>query len=273
MGYKIAFWNGIHRAKKWRDENPEAAARLDVEAVERDKQRRIPRVEVPPEKKEENKEGTDEEHTHMEGEVTSELDGPTDTTATEAVNESGAAKAKVVGRADDNRGDRRGTETENGRDSDVADNEPRHTTEAMHRKEGPNIKLNNNKRPRCTDKKENNQRSQPTEGVQNNNIDTDTERSIKQNEKESENRQREQPLWRQGASGRHVWDTVRHYNNMIQAEPNDALQALTAQIPDRGWRLAARKRSGADGEIGKNSDTSNTMTRGEHQSGSRNKTV
>ena len=70
------------------------------------------------------------------------------------INESGAAKAKVVGRADDNRGDRRGTETENGRDSDVAENEePRHTTEAMHRKEGPNIKLNNNKRPRCTDKK------------------------------------------------------------------------------------------------------------------------
>ena len=103
----------------------------------------------------------------MEGEVTSELDGLTDTTATEAVNESGEAKAKVVGRADDNRGDRRGTETENGRDSDVADNEPRYTTEAMHRKEGPNIKLNNNKRPRCTDKKENNQRSQPTEGAQN----------------------------------------------------------------------------------------------------------
>jgi len=45
-------------------------ARLDVEAVKRDKQRRIPRVEVPPAKKEENKEGTDEEHTHMEGEVT-----------------------------------------------------------------------------------------------------------------------------------------------------------------------------------------------------------
>ena len=89
----------------------------------------------------------------MEGEVTSELDGPTDTTATEAVNESGAAKAKVVGRADDNRGDRRRTETENGRDSDVAENEPRHTMEAMHRKEGPNIKLNNNKRPRCTEKK------------------------------------------------------------------------------------------------------------------------
>jgi len=91
----------------------------------------------------------------MEGEVTSELDGPTDTTATEAVNESGAAKAKakVVERADDDRGDRRVTETENGRDSDVADNKPRHTTEAMHRKEGPNIKLNNNKRPRCTDKK------------------------------------------------------------------------------------------------------------------------
>jgi len=80
----------------------------------------------------------------MEGKVTSELDGSTDTTATEAVNERGAAKAKVVGRADDNRGDRRVTETENGRDSDVADNEPRHTTEAMHRKEGPNIKLNNN---------------------------------------------------------------------------------------------------------------------------------
>jgi len=63
-----------------------------------------------------------------EGEITSELDGPT---ATEAVNESGAAKAKVVGRADDNRGDMRATETENGRDSDVADNEPRQTTEAM----------------------------------------------------------------------------------------------------------------------------------------------
>ena len=40
----------------------------------------------------------------MEGEETSELDGPTDTMATEAVNESGAAKAKVVGWADDNRG-------------------------------------------------------------------------------------------------------------------------------------------------------------------------
>jgi len=39
---------------------------------------------------------------------------------------------------------------------------------------------------------------------------------------------------------------------MTQAEPNDVLQALTAQIPDRGWRLAARKRSGAaDGEKGK----------------------
>jgi len=124
----------------------------------------------------------------------------------------------VVGRADDKRGDRRATETENGRDSDVADNEPRHTTEAMHRKEERNIKLTNNKRPRCTDRKENNQRSQPTEGVQNNNTDTDTERSIKQNKKESENRQREQPLWRQGASGRHVRDTVRRYNNMTQAE-------------------------------------------------------
>ena len=42
-------------------------------------------MEVPPEKKEEKKEGTDEEHTHMEGKVTSELDGSTDTTATEAV--------------------------------------------------------------------------------------------------------------------------------------------------------------------------------------------
>jgi len=39
----------------------------------------------------------------MGGEVNLELelDSPTDTTATEAVNESGAAKAKVVGRADD----------------------------------------------------------------------------------------------------------------------------------------------------------------------------
>ena len=95
--------------------------------------------------------------------------------------------------------------------------------------------------------------------MQSNDRDTDTERSIKQNEKESENRKREQPLSRQGASGRHVRDMVRHYNNMTQAEPNDALQALTAQIPDRGWRLAARKRSGADREIGKNSDTSNTQ--------------
>jgi len=59
--------------------------------------------------------------------------------------------------------------------------------------------------------------------------------------KESENRQREQPLWRQGASGRYAWNTVRHYNNMTQTEPNEALQALTAQILDRGWRLAARK--------------------------------
>jgi len=56
---------------------------------------------------------------------------------------------------------------------------------------------------------------------------------------------------------------------MTQAEPNDALQALTAQIPDRGWKLAAGKKSGADGEIEKNSDTSHTMTRGvniRHQS-------
>jgi len=58
------------------------------------------------------------------------------------------------------------------------------------------------------------------------------------------------------------WETcmghgIRHYNNVTQAqaEPNDALQALTAQILDRGWRwrikIAARKRSGADGETGK----------------------
>jgi len=33
MGYKIVFWNGIHRAQKWRDETPKASARLDVEAV------------------------------------------------------------------------------------------------------------------------------------------------------------------------------------------------------------------------------------------------
>ena len=57
-----------------------------------------------------------------------------------------------MGRADDNRGDRRAAvETEKGRDSDVADNEPRRprdaaTKEAMHRKEGPNLKLTNNKR-------------------------------------------------------------------------------------------------------------------------------
>ena len=64
-----------------------------------------------------------------------------------------------------------------------------------------------NDRDAQTDK-ENNQRSQPTQGGQNN---ADTERSIMQiNEKETEteNRQREQPLWRQGASGRHVWDTL-----------------------------------------------------------------
>jgi len=73
----------------------------------------------------------------------------------EAVNEGGAAKV-VVGRADDNnRGDRRATETETekGRDSNVADNEPRHTKEAMHHKEEPNLKLTNNKQPRCTDRK------------------------------------------------------------------------------------------------------------------------
>jgi len=68
-----------------------------------------------------------------------------------------------VGRADDNRGDRRATETEKGRDSDVdvANNEPRHTKEAMHRKEGPNLKLTDNKRDRdaqTADRKENNQR-------------------------------------------------------------------------------------------------------------------
>ena len=97
---------GVQSAEQWCSSQSQPQpqlryqqARLDVEAVERDKQRRIPRVEVPPEKKEENEEGTDEEHTHMEGEATSELGGPTDTTATEAVNESGAAKAKVVGGA------------------------------------------------------------------------------------------------------------------------------------------------------------------------------
>jgi len=51
---------------------------------------------------------------------------PRQTTATEAVNEVRAA-------TEDNRGDRRKTETKNGRDSDVADNEPRHTKEAMYR--------------------------------------------------------------------------------------------------------------------------------------------
>ena len=97
---------------------------------------------------------------------------------------------------------------------------------------------------------------------------------MKQNEKESENRQREQPLWRQGASGRHVWDTVRHYNNMTQAELNEALQALTAQIPDRGQRMEAsgKEKKWSRWKDRKKSDTSHTMTRGEHQSGS-NKTA
>ena len=44
MGYKIGIWNGMHRAQKWRHESPKASARLDEEAVERDTQRRIPRV-------------------------------------------------------------------------------------------------------------------------------------------------------------------------------------------------------------------------------------
>jgi len=39
MAYKIGFWNGIHRAQKWRDENPKASARLDEEEVERDNSR------------------------------------------------------------------------------------------------------------------------------------------------------------------------------------------------------------------------------------------
>ena len=66
-------------------------------------------MEAPPEqKKEENKGGTDDEHTDMEDEVISEPDAPTDTTATEAVNEGIAA-------TEDNRGDRRKTETQNGR--------------------------------------------------------------------------------------------------------------------------------------------------------------
>jgi len=47
------------------------------------------------------------------------------------------------------------TETKNGRDSDVADNEPKHTKEAVHRKEGPNLKLTNitNDRDAKTEKK------------------------------------------------------------------------------------------------------------------------
>ena len=70
-----------------------------------------------------------------------------------------------------------------------------------------------------------------------------------------------------------MWGTVRRYNNMTQAEPNAALHALTVQIPDRGWRLAASKKSGADGEMGKDSsDEPNTKTVvGEQQSD--NKTV
>ena len=91
-------------------------------------------------------------------------------------------RQRVVGRADDNRVDRRVTETENGRDSDVAaDNEPRPTTEAMHRKdEGPYIKLTNNSNDRdAQTKKKTTNVANRTEGVQNNNIDTDTERSIK----------------------------------------------------------------------------------------------
>jgi hypothetical protein len=43
MGYNKEFWYGIQRAQKWRNENPEASAKLDKEAGERDKQRRIHR--------------------------------------------------------------------------------------------------------------------------------------------------------------------------------------------------------------------------------------
>ena len=60
----------------------------------------------------------------------------------------------------------------------------------------------------------------------------------------------------------HLGFTRKYLVTMTSQAENDALQALTAQILDRGWRLAARKRSGADGEIGKNSDTSNTMGQG-----------
>jgi len=57
----------------------------------------------------------------------------------------------------------------------------------MHRK-GPNLKLTNNKRPRCTDRKENNQgglftyihiHSQPTEGGGQNTTQTQREVSCK----------------------------------------------------------------------------------------------
>jgi len=154
----------------------------------------------------------------------------------EAVNESGAAK--VVGWADDDRGGRRTTKTENGRDSDVADKKPRHKTEAMHCKEGPNnIKLTNNKRSRCRAEKKTTNAANLQRGCKITTRQTQTQREVSSKTRkrvESENRQREQPPRRQGASGRHVWDTIRHYNNVTQAEPNDALQALTAQIPDRG---------------------------------------
>ena len=63
-----------------------------------------------------------------------------------------------------------------------------------------------------TEKKTTNvERSQPTEGVQNN---TDTERSIKQNEKESENRQqREQPLWTMMTRGK--WETCMGHGKAL----------------------------------------------------------
>jgi len=161
-------------------------------------------VEAPPEEKEENKGGPDDEHTDMEDEVISKPDALTNTTATEAVNKGRAA-------TDDNRGDRRKTEIKNGRDSDVADNEPKHTTEAMHRKERPNLKLTftNNVQTTAMHRQK---RKQPTsnvanlqtEGVQNN---THTQREVSSNTRKSENRQREQPLWRHGASGRHMYGT------------------------------------------------------------------
>ena len=91
----------------------------------------------------------------MEVEVISELDAPTDTTVTEAVNEGGEPQRWWGGRTitiTEATGGRRRQRKER-TDSDVADNKPRHMKEAMHRKEGPNLKLTNNKQPHCTDRR------------------------------------------------------------------------------------------------------------------------